>query len=146
MAYLIKEETYGPRKPKVCIEADSLDELQALTDFAEGSTAVVDGNEYVLDRVNGWTEAGQGGGVLKVTATRDQEQDILVFDKTWQQIYDAGAAVVAVQPAKDGDIPTKHTVVSVLVNTDGATSYDVILSDETYSAETADGYPSIPLK
>lgn len=52
MAYQIINESYGPRKPKVAIEADSLDELSGLTGFAEGSTAIVGGTEYVLDRVN----------------------------------------------------------------------------------------------
>lgn len=99
MAYQIINESYGPRKPKVAIEADSLDELSGLTGFAEGSTAVVGGTEYILDRVNGWVEPGQGGGggggsssVMVVSATNNAGK------YTLNLTY--GAALAAAQAGK----------------------------------------------
>lgn len=57
-----QSESYGPRKPLVTIEADSLDDISGLTNFAEGSTANVGGTEYTLDKVQGWIVPGSGGG------------------------------------------------------------------------------------
>lgn len=62
MAYTIKSESYGPRKPKLVIEADSIDDVAELTEVAEGSTCKVGGDTYEYDSVNGWVIPGSGGG------------------------------------------------------------------------------------
>lgn len=63
MAYTILSESYGRRLPKITAEADSTDDLTALgTDYAEGSTCTVGGEDYVLDKVGGWVIPGSGGG------------------------------------------------------------------------------------
>lgn len=61
MALTILNEQYPPRKPKLTLTADSLDELPT-EGVAEGSTATVDGTEYAFDSTAGWIEPGAGGG------------------------------------------------------------------------------------
>ena len=61
MALTIVNEQYPPRKPKLTLTADSLDELPT-EGVAEGSTATVDGTEYSYDSNAGWIEPGSGGG------------------------------------------------------------------------------------
>lgn len=124
MAYQIIDKSYGPRKPKVAIEADSLDELSGLTGFAEGSTAVVGGTEYVLDRVNGWVEPGQGGGgggsssVMVVSSTNDGSGNY-TLDITY------GAAFAATQAGKviffsDGNDTYKNIGLLYSIGREGA--------------------------
>lgn len=93
MAITILSESYGPRKPFITCEADSLDELEALV-CAEGSTATVGGTEYTLDRVNGWIVPGSGGGgggsaeefACDLVLNAEYEDGNIKFDKTYQEI------------------------------------------------------------
>ena len=93
MAVTILSESYGPRKPFITCEADSLDDLAGLV-CAEGSTATVDGTEYVLDRVTGWVVPGSGGGggTMVVTFTYDDDNGTYSADKTYAEVTAALAA------------------------------------------------------
>lgn len=104
MAITIISESYGPRKPFITCEADSLDELAAL-ECAEGSTATVGGTEYTLDRVNGWIVPGGGGGegggafIIDCTVSYEgeDEEGVYAIDKTLEEInaaYNAGQALL----------------------------------------------------
>lgn len=73
MAYTITSSTYpprGPRKPTLTVEADSLDDLQQLTNAANGSTADVGGKTYTM--VDGVWSDGSGGGTVDVNTVLDE--------------------------------------------------------------------------
>lgn len=94
MALTILNEQYPPRKPKLTLTADSLDELPT-EGVAEGSTATVGGTEYSYDSNAGWIEpgsgGGSGGGVFVVTFTQDQTSGAVSADKTPEEIEEAAA-------------------------------------------------------
>lgn len=94
MALTIVNEQYPPRKPKLTLTADSLDELPT-EGVAEGSTATVGGTEYSYDSNAGWIEpgsgSGSGGGVMwvNITTTKEGDTDTYSADKTNAEIYNA---------------------------------------------------------
>lgn len=92
MALTILNEQYPPRKPKLTLTADSLDELPT-EGVAEGSTATVGGTVYSYDSNAGWIEpgsgGGSGGGVFLVTFTDDDLGINVTADKTAQEILQA---------------------------------------------------------
>ncbi len=96
MAYEIKSESYGRRLPKITATADSTDDLATLgIDWAEGSSCVIGDKTYTLDKVQGWIEAGSGGGGASIlTVTISADDDLYTLDKTWAEIYDAMPMVV----------------------------------------------------
>lgn len=71
MAYTIKSTSYPAVKPVLAIEADSLEDISALTGMAEGSTCKVSSTTYVFDEVNGWAVAGTQGQELPAFPTSD---------------------------------------------------------------------------
>lgn len=78
MALTIVNEQYPPRKPKLTLTADSLDELPT-EGVAEGSTATVGGTEYSYDSNAGWIVPGEGGGggqqtIVDIPLTYDQTE------------------------------------------------------------------------
>ena len=62
MGYTINSTKYPPRKPRLDITADSLDDVAELTNIAEGSTLTVGEDHYEGDSVDGWVTPGGGGG------------------------------------------------------------------------------------
>lgn len=66
MAYTITSQKYpprGPRKPTLTVVADSLEDLNELTNAANGSTADVGGTTYIMDD-GVWGDGSGGGGGL----------------------------------------------------------------------------------
>lgn len=97
MALTIVNEQHPPRKPKLTLTADSLDELPT-EGVAEGSTATVGGTEYSYDSNAGWIVpgsggGGSGGGVFVVTFTGNDLTDITA-DKTLQEILQASTSQI----------------------------------------------------
>lgn len=94
MALTIVNEQYPPRKPKLTLTADSLDELPT-EGVAEGSTATVGGTEYSYDSNAGWIEPGSGGGGDVINIKWDDNHRTV---QTAKELYDAsisGSALLA---------------------------------------------------
>lgn len=70
MALTIVNEQYPPRKPKLTLTADSLDELPT-EGVAEGSKATVGGTEYRYDSNAGWIIPGSQGKELPAFPTEN---------------------------------------------------------------------------
>lgn len=159
MAVQILSQSYGPRKPLIECTADSLTELAGLV-CAEGSTATVNGTEYVLDRVNGWVEPGGGGGgggsdsgVLVLHSTYDESLDTYVLDKTAFEIYSASleGKVVVIAPDSETMLFTTSYLSIITANpeTDGSAFRFMDISPvgqigvTMYTAGTQDDYPRL---
>lgn len=83
---------------------------------------------YALCKKNG---GGSGGGVLVVHDVSG------TLDKTWQEIHDADAAVIH---TTSGDDMLFGFVWLARV---GKSGYEIVeLDNTTYTAETANGYPT----
>lgn len=145
MALTILNEQYPPRKPKLTLTADSLDELPT-EGVAEGSTATVGGTEYSYDSNAGWIEPGSGGGggVMAITT----------MTTTWQEVKDAleaGKVVVYVTKNSGADEVVGWATVMYLITAayQGQDGYYIsgVLADNKEGAqggpilfaETADG-------
>lgn len=90
----------------------------------------------VIALIKAFGGGGSGGGVLVVTDTNG------TLDKTWQEIYDADFAVV-VQSSAAGK--KKYAVTEVLHNRDNTEFLVNIIIDgdpASYTASSADGYPT----
>lgn len=89
MALTILNEQYPPRKPKLTLTADSLDELPT-EGVAEGSTAAVGGTVYSYDSNSGWIVPGEGGGGSggggSMLVTMTVADGYATLDKTWNEI------------------------------------------------------------
>lgn len=166
MAYTITSESYGPRKPLVTIEADSLDDISGLTNFAEGSTANVGGTEYTLDKVQGWIvpgSSGSGGGALIVRQTYDEATSTVTLDKTFLEIDTAlknGPVLILIEDYDDMGLSCQYLIFQTVYNwgddmaspADGgkvlalqiekASGTSAMLTVYEYSAATGDDYPA----
>lgn len=76
-----------------------------------------------------------GGGVLVVNATTEDE-DVKVLGSTWQEIYDAPVAFVK----SVNDMGKNLFLIGAVYEYGG--EYKVEAGANTYSAETANGYPA----
>lgn len=126
MALTIVNEQYPPRKPKLTLTANSLDELPT-EGVAEGSTATVDGTEYSYDSNAGWIEpgsgGGSGGGVMWVNITATSQGDTVSYsaDKTNAEIYSAANSGKMVFCKMDGSINECHVYSLVYLHPESAT-------------------------
>lgn len=87
-----------------------------------------------------------GGGVLVVGAT--VSEDAITLGNTWQEICDAPFAVVVTREESEGGVAVGYSSIIGIVHMDGA--YMVMIdwsgTQETFTCETADGYPVFSTK
>lgn len=101
-------------------------------------------NQVTAEKLNKLEEgvANAGGGVLVVTPARESPY---ALDHTWQEIHDAGGAVIMFNWDDEND----YFVMSVTRMTVSESGYQVFfynyeLSDPVvYASNTADGYPTL---
>lgn len=112
--------------------ADVPKELPSVSETDEGKVLTVNNSgEWVAQT------PASGGGVLVVTDTDG------TLDKTWQDIYDADFAVVVRSSAAG---KKKYAVTEVMHDRDNTEfSVNLITGDdmESYTASSADGYPTL---
>lgn len=148
MAYTITSESYGRRLPKITATADSTDDLATLgIDWAEGSSCVIGGKTYTLDKVQGWIEAGSGGGGNPLIVNVTVEGEKATFDKTWKEIHDAfiaGTAVITYERKTIGAYTGEaYTQIIAATHNPGTELYVVTDGYNTdYIATSENGYPS----
>lgn len=117
MALTIVNEQYPPRKPKLTLTADSLDELPT-EGVAEGSTATVGGTEYSYDSNAGWIVPGSGGGGSSGSGVMFIGTPGTTMTATWQEVKDAleaGTLVVYVVQNSGGDDVAGFVTVMCLI-------------------------------
>lgn len=87
-----------------------------------------------------------GGGVLVVGAT--VSEDAITLGNTWQEICDAPFAVVVTREEPEGGVAVGYSSIIGILHMDGA--YMVMIdrggTQETFTCETADGYPVFSTK
>lgn len=92
---------------------------------------------------NGIAGAGGGGGgvlVVGVTETTENGSAISTLDKTWQEMNDADLVVVVMTDENEVRNMKYSTVVDTIGTANGI--YTVFCGDETYTTDSANGYPS----
>ena len=108
--------------------ADAPTELPSVSGSDEGKVLTVNNSGV-------WVAANpsSGGGVLVVTDTDG------TLDKTWQDIFNAFGSTGAVVALSE----SHFVVINEVVYNTKSQEYEVYLADDSYTTETASGYPSI---
>lgn len=97
----------------------------------DGQVIITEDGSYVLGEGG---SGGGSGGILVVCA----DEDFTILDKTWQEIYDAGYAVLK---SVDGEITEYTGLKQIAYNPDSDSSCSVIFGRAIFTCEDPDDYP-----
>ena len=147
MAYTINSTKYPPRKPKLDITADSLDDVAALTNIAEGSTLTVGEDHYEYDSVDGWVAPGGGGGGGSLVVGSTTVENVTTLDKTAAEIetaFRAGKSVVVLIDYEDDQEYYSYTVLKIASTTSEIDFYIDYTPDGSieFAANSGEDYPT----
>ena len=107
------------------------------------------GEVITAGRLNNMEDGiADAGGVMVFSETHDEQADLNTLDKTWQEIYDAMAqgklCVRKLDTTGNINGGIYNHIVSAIYFSGIEGKYKVEIGQFTFSATSADGYPSRP--
>lgn len=125
---------------------EALKKLYTKLGGSAADVANIDLNAEMVDKIADVAGGGSGGGVFVVTATN--EDDVITFNKTWQEVHDALSNNIPVfvrVSVDDGAGLALTPVIKTQSFSDFFSVYTVPIAGETellaWSCDSTDAYP-----